>query len=188
LREEWFLNIISAVFWKGFKGATPFAHLAKKTDKGIIQSSMEEKSQTTPKVQNLVVARYRDGKMIRGITHDFGPQKKVFHVTTMERYGRTVNGKVFEVFLSELKAVFFVKTLEGRQGPPSIKGLMGEKLEVPGLMKVRITFFDGEILEGTTQGYTPERNGFFVVPLERDSNNLRIFVISSAVKKVETWK
>jgi len=65
---------------------------------------------------------------------------------------------------------------------------MEDELEAPGLMKVRITFFDGEILAGTTQGYTPEREGFFVVPLERGSNNLRIFVVSSAVKKVETWK
>jgi hypothetical protein len=150
---------------------------------------MEEKPQTAPKVQNLVVARYRDGKIIRGITHDFGPQKKVFHVSTVERHGRTtVEGKVFEISLSELKAVFFVKSLEGRQGPPSLKGLMEEKLGAPGLMKVRITFFDGEILVGTTQGYTPERDGFFVVPLERDSNNLRIFVVSGAVKKIETWK
>jgi hypothetical protein len=149
---------------------------------------MEEKLQTTPKVQNLVVARYRNGKMIRGVTHDFGPQKKVFHVSTLERHGRTVNGNVFEIYLSELKAVFFVKSLEGRQGPPSLEGLMEEKLEVPGLMKIRITFFDGEILVGTTHGYTPERDGFFVVPLEKNSNNLRIFVVSSAVKKVETWK
>jgi hypothetical protein len=65
---------------------------------------------------------------------------------------------------------------------------MEEKLEAPGLMKARVTFFDREILVGTTQGYTPEREGFFVVPLERDSNNLRIYVVSSAVKKVETWK
>jgi len=149
---------------------------------------MEEKPQTLPKVQNLVVARYRDGKIIRGVTHDFGPQKKVFHVSTVEKHGRTVNGKIFDISLSELKAVFFVKSLEGRQGPPSLKGLMEEKLETPGLMKVRITFSDGEILVGTTHGYTPERKGFFVIPLERDSNNLRIFVVSSAVKKVETWK
>ena len=148
---------------------------------------MEEKLQSLAKNQNLVVARYRDGKMIRGVTHDFGPQKKVFHVSTVEKHGRTVDGKVFEILLSELKAVFFVKSLEGKQGS-SLKGLMEEKLEAPGLMKARITFFDGEILVGTTQGYTPEREGFFVVPLERDSNNLRIFVVSSAVKKVETWK
>jgi hypothetical protein len=159
-----------------------------KSDKGINQSSMEEKPQTIPKVQNLVVARYRDGKMIRGVTHDFGPQKKVFHVSTIEKHGRTVDGKIFEIPLSELKAVFFVKSLAGRQGPPSLKGLMEEKLETPGLMKVRITFSDGEILVGTTHGYTPEREGFFIIPLERDSNNLRIFIVSSAVKKVETWK
>ena len=149
---------------------------------------MDEKLETLPKGQNLVVARYRDGKIIRGVTHDFGPQKKVFHVSTVEKHGRTVGGKVFEIPLSELKAVFFVKSLEGRQGSPSLKGLMEEKLEAPSLMKVRIIFFDGEILAGTTHGYTPEREGFFVIPMEKDSNNLRIFVISSAVKKVETWK
>ncbi|MGZ3567151.1 MAG: DUF6982 domain-containing protein [Thermodesulfobacteriota bacterium] len=149
---------------------------------------MEKQLQAIPKVLNLVVARYRDGKIIRGKTHDFGPQKKVFHVSTVEKHGRTVDGKVYEISLSELKAVFFVKSLEGRQGPPSVKGLLEEKLEAPGLMKARITFLDGEILVGTTHGYTPEREGFFVAPLERDTNNLRIFVISSAVKKVETWK
>jgi len=149
---------------------------------------MEEKLQTLSKIQNLVVARYRDGKMIRGMTHDFGPQKKGFHVNTVGEEGREVSGKVFEVSFSELKAVFFVKSLVGRQGPPSLKGLMEEKLEAPGMMKVRVTFFDGEILEGATHGYTPERDGFFIIPLERDSNNLRIFVVSNAVKKVETWK
>lgn len=149
---------------------------------------MEERLQAIPKVQNLVVARYRDGKIIRGVTHDFGPQKKVFHVSTVEKHGRTVDGKVYEISLSELKAVFFVKSLEGRQGPPSLKGLLEEKTEAPGLIKMRIIFLDGEILVGTTHGYTPEREGFFVAPLEQDSNNLRIFVISSAVKKVETWK
>jgi len=149
---------------------------------------MEKKLQTIPMVQNLVVARYRDGKMIRGKTHDFGPQKKAFHVSTAEKHGKTVNGKVFEIHLSDLKAVFFVKSLEGRQDPPSHKGLGDEKLEAPGFLKVKVTFFDGEILVGTTHGYTPEREGFFIVPLERDSNNLRIFVISSAVEKVETWR
>lgn len=149
---------------------------------------MEQGPQGIPKIQNLVVARYRDGKIIRGMTHDFGPQKKVFHVSTIEKHGKTVAGKVYEISLSELKAVFFVKSLEGRQGPPSLQGLLNEKIEARSLLKMRITFSDGEVLLGTTHGYTPEREGFFVAPLEQDSNNLRIFVISSAVKKVETWK
>jgi hypothetical protein len=97
-------------------------------------------------------------------------------------------GKVSEILLSELKAVFFVKSLEGKQNHPLAKEVIEEKAEPAGLMKVKITFFDGETLVGTTHGYTLEREGFFIVPLEGDSNNLRIFVISKAVQQVDTWK
>lgn len=37
---------------------------------------MDEKPEAISKTQNYVVARYRDGKMIKGITYDFGPQKR----------------------------------------------------------------------------------------------------------------
>lgn len=146
---------------------------------------MEKKLKATSTVQNLVVARYRDGKIIKGITHDFGPQKKVFHVKAV---GDERDGRVYEISFSELKAVFFVKTLEGRKEPPLQKGLAEENLEPPNLMKIRITFFDGEVLVGTTHGYAPNREGFFINPLEKESNNLRVFVISGSVKKVETWR
>jgi hypothetical protein len=145
---------------------------------------LEKKVEPTTKVQNLVVARYRDGRTIKGTTYDFGPQKKGFHVVPLGEGG----GKVSEVLLSELKAVFFVKSLEGKQNHPSAKEVIEEKAEPAGLMKVKITFFDGETLVGTTHGYTLEREGFFIVPLEGDSNNLRIFVISKAVQQVDTWK
>jgi hypothetical protein len=145
---------------------------------------MERKAEPTTKVQNLVVARYRDGRTIKGTTYDFGPQKKAFHVVPLGEEG----GKVSEVFLSELKAVFFVKSLEGKQHHPLAREVIEEKDEPAGLMKVRITFFDGETLVGTTHGYALEREGFFIVPLEGDSNNLRIFVISKAVQQVDTWK
>ena len=89
---------------------------------------MKKKLQTIPQVQNLVAARYRNGKIIRGATHDFGPRKKVFHVNTFGEGGREVGGNVFEVSFSELKAIFFVKSLEGRQGPPPHQGIDGRKI------------------------------------------------------------
>jgi len=144
---------------------------------------LEKMAEMAAKIRNLVVARYRDGKTIKGTTYDFGPQKKAFHVVPLGEEG----GKVSEVLFSDLKAVFFVKSLEGRQDHPMAKAVE-EKPEPAGPMKVKITFFDGETLVGTTQGYTLEREGFFIVPLEGDSNNLRIFVISKAVKQVDTWK
>lgn len=151
---------------------------------------MEVKAQSIPRTQNYVVARYKNGRMIKGITYDFGPQKKGFHVVELEGEGEKQGGKVHEVLFSELKAVFFVKSLEGKKGPPSLKGLLEEEEEEEsaGLLKVKITFFDGEILVGTTYGFNPEREGFFVIPMDRDSNNLRVFVISGAIKNIETWR
>ena len=138
-----------------------------------------------PPIQNLVVARYRDGKLVKGVTYDFGPSKKVFHVNSPEGNGK----KIFTVSLAELKAVFFVKSFEGRQDHPPVKEPSKEGADGTGtIIKMKITFFDDETLIGTTQGYDPGRPGFFVVPLEKDDNNFRVFVISSAVKQVETWK
>jgi hypothetical protein len=145
---------------------------------------LEKKVEPTAKVQNLVVARYQDGRIVKGTTYDFGPQKKGFHVVPLGEEGR----KATEVLFSDLKAVFFVKSLEGKQDHPSAREGIEEKTEPMGQMKVKITFLDGETLLGTTQGYTLEREGFFIVPLEGDSNNLRIFVVSKAVKEVDTWK
>lgn len=145
---------------------------------------MEKKAEVATRVQNLVVARYRDGRVIKGTTYDFGPQKKGFHVVPVGEEGK----KVSEVLFSDLKAVFFVKSLEGKQDHPSAREGIEEKAEPTGQMKVKITFLDGETLVGTTQGYTLDREGFFIVPLEEDSNNLRIYVISKAVKQVDTWK
>ena len=50
--------------------------------------------------------------------------------------------------------------------------------------KVQVEFSDGETIVGTTQGYQPDRPGFFVVPVDPKSNNDRCFVVMAAVKKV----
>ncbi len=108
---------------------------------------MEQERQSIPRIQNYVVARYRDGRMVKGITYDFGPQKKGFHVVLLEGEAEKQGDKVQEVLFSELKAVFFVKSLEGRRGPPSLKGLLEEEgeEESPNFLKVKVTFFDGRL-------------------------------------------
>ena len=86
---------------------------------------MEKKAEPIAKVQNLVVARYRDGRVIKGTTYDFGPQKKGFHVVPVGEEGK----KVSEVLFSDLKAVFFVKSLEGKQDHSAARGGIEEKTE-----------------------------------------------------------
>ena len=134
--------------------------------------------------ENKVVARYRDGKILKGFTHDFNQNKPVFHLSLADN-----QKEVLEINSCQLKAVFFVKTFEGNKdyrGPA--EAILLEKLKkVPGI-KLKITFFDGEVMYGSTQGYDPERKGFFMFPADQDANCERAFIIKAATTNVTTWR
>ncbi|UCD72335.1 MAG: hypothetical protein JSW70_04900 [Syntrophobacterales bacterium] len=134
-------------------------------------------------IENKVVVRFQDGRMVKGYTHDFNPNREVFHVAEAQDGGR-----VTEVSTILLKAVFFVKTFEGNKNHRSADDFTKESLEnVPGL-KVKVIFSDGEVIYGTTHGYAPERKGFFIFPADKKSNNDRVFVIRDSTDIVETWR
>ena len=130
-----------------------------------------------------VVVRTVDGRVIKGFTLDFAPDKENFHVVAPGD-----DKKISEVQVSDLKALFYVKSFNGDaqrpdQAPKSKEGLAG----IPGT-KMKITFTDGEVLFATTNGYSPGRMGYFVLPVEKTSNNVRVFVVASAVQAVESWR
>jgi hypothetical protein len=123
--------------------------------------------------ENRVVIHRKDGTLQKGMTRDFFPNKEEFHLELEE-------GGVSVVKLEELKAVFFVRNLAGR---PEHHETYGD--EIPGGgRKVEVTFEDGEVIVGFTSGYSPDRRGWFVLPADKESNNLRIFVLNSAVQMV----
>jgi cyanophycinase-like exopeptidase len=125
-----------------------------------------------------VVARYRSGRTVRGSTSDFKPLRETF---TIEESHPGASSRLVEVRLEELKAVFFVHSLEGD------RNYSERKLQLPkdkiGKRMV-VTFRDGEALRGTSIGAGLLGNGFYLFPADPRSNNKRIFVIRSAVKAV----
>jgi hypothetical protein len=139
-------------------------------------------------LQNLVVAKYRDGKMIKGVTYNFGPAKRFFHVAPLDEEKEGGTRKSLEIVTSELKAIFFVKSLEGRKGLRTLERLLEEEEERTSAIKIRVVFHDGETLVGLTHGYSRDRQGFFIIPLEKESNNLRIFVVFNSAKEIEILK
>lgn len=123
---------------------------------------------------NKVVIHYTDGKIIKGETSDFFPNKPAFHLKENEA------NQILSIDVSTLKAVFFVESFEGNS-----ESKENFALERAGYgKKIRIQFNDGEVQYGYTQGYTPDRPGFFVTPCDPDSNNLRIFVVTAATALV----
>lgn len=125
-----------------------------------------------------VIARYADGGMIKGMTHDFFPNKDRFHVVTEDN---PLN-KPVEVILKDLKAVFMVRDFLG--DPKYQERKHYEEGNTPYGMPLQVTFTDGEVMVGSTMGFDPKRDGFFLAPVDPMSNNLRVFVILSAVKRI----
>jgi len=125
-----------------------------------------------------VVVRYADGKLVKGMTQDFFPNKDRFHLHS----DTTTPGEPAEVLIRDLKAVFFVKNFDGNPDYNERKEYgNGDKAQG---RKVEVLFVDGEKLVGSTLGYDPNRLGFFLFPVDPESNNIRVFAVTAAVKSV----
>ena len=123
-----------------------------------------------------IVMRFADGRLIKGFTNDFSPDKASFHVRPVTDHE---TGPSVKVFTNDLKAVFFVRNFSGSPDYQEAKEFpaAGKPLG----RKVEVTFLDGEVLVGTTMSIDSGRPGFFLLPADPKSNNLRVFVISKAV-------
>ena len=51
--------------------------------------------------------------------------------------------------------------------------------------KLEVIFADKERLEGTTEGYSKDRQGFFMVPEDPTGKILRVYIINANVKSVK---
>ena len=125
-----------------------------------------------------VVVRYLDGKIIKGFSHDFSPNKDRFHVYPADKS----SSEGTEIFFRALKALFFVRDFAGDAQYNERKEYTQE--DKPSGRKIEVTFKDGEVLVGTTVAYDPNRPGFFFFPADPKSNNIRVFAVTTAVKKV----
>jgi hypothetical protein len=132
---------------------------------------------------NKVVAKFKDGTVLRGNTNDFFPNKKLFHLELIGSDAaevKTEKLKAKGIDTESLKAAFFVK---GFKGNKFHKNIYNDNVPGSG-KKIEVKFIDGEVIIGYSLNYSPDRNGFFVIPADLKGNNERIFVIRSATEKV----
>jgi hypothetical protein len=132
--------------------------------------------------RNRIVVRFKDGRLLKGFTHDFTQVKDTFHLTSELPHDM---GKIYEVLCADIKAIFFVKTLDGNVNYKEKKSF--EDVDVSGLrgIKIKVEFNDGEVMRGISLGYNRNRKGFFLVPVDPRSNNERVYVIATAVRDVK---
>lgn len=128
---------------------------------------------------NRIVARFNDGRLLKGMTADFAPGKEIFHVTAA---GAAAGAKPEEVSTKDLKALFFVRDLAGSKD--HVEGNAFDPTKPPPGRRIKVVFRDGETLVGTTAGYQRGRPGFFLVPADGDSNIERCYVVSSSTREI----
>jgi len=133
---------------------------------------------------NRLVVKYKDGKIVKGWTTDFGQNKELFHLHPIEGYGE----KLIEINTSDLKAIFFVKDYRGDKKYQKVRTFEGQREPIPSERKIIVIFKDGENFYGTSHSYNPEKKGFFVYPIDPNDNNDRVFVVNPAVDSVKLQK
>ncbi len=124
-----------------------------------------------------VIAGFPDGRCLNGFVFDFLPTREkcwVFPSAT------PYTGEAQEVGVPQLKHIFFVKEFSGLQALDSAKFTA-----VAHGRRIEVIFKDGERLIGTTEGYSPHRLGFFVLPANSRGNILRVFVVNANVRQVK---
>jgi hypothetical protein len=135
-----------------------------------------------------VVMRFNDGRVLKGYLSLFSPE---LPEAVLEEEGAA---RAHKVSLRDVKAVFFVKSFDGNRGYKERKtyGISRTK----GRNKVFIKFNDGESLVGFLEGGVPWEKGFFLsrqgfgatgfflLPVDDDTNNIKVFVVASSVSDV----
>jgi hypothetical protein len=125
-----------------------------------------------------VVARYRDGRMVKGHSVDIAAGRRVFHV-------RPPDGEPMQIRMDELKAVFFVRNFVGKASRHEKRIPDPRDPRSRGSTVLTLVFEDGEVMTGWVMRYPPTEQFFFMVPVDSGSNNQRILINSAAVAVME---
>ncbi len=126
-----------------------------------------------------IVMRYADGRVLKGYTLNFDPEKPTF---ILYKGDPETSRKRLEISLKDLKAIFFVRTFLGNPDSKEPRKIP-DRLKVFG-KKVEVTFKDREVLVGSILDEEPPERGFFLFPTNPRSNNVMIFAVSEAVQDI----
>ena len=125
-----------------------------------------------------IVVHMKDGKIHKGITHDFDPANERFHLLPAEG-----GGVPLSIALEKMKALFYVRDYIGNRDFVARKQFDDAKRAGH---RAILTFNDGEEIWGTLgEGYDGKGPGFFFFPVDEEDNNIRIFVIRSSLKELK---
>ncbi len=129
---------------------------------------------------NRVVVAFLDGTRVRGFVYDVHTERGDFHLYASDAPDET---SAQLIKLKDIKAIFFVRSLTGNPQYRENKTELTQRRRWG--RPFEVVFHDGERMVGMVEIFHKERIGFYIVPPDPRSNNLRIFVVMSTVRSVK---
>jgi hypothetical protein len=126
-------------------------------------------------MEQKIVVHTKEGKIHKGVTHDFEAGTEAFHFLPAEGGGVPVRMNV-----DDLKAMFWVRDYIGNRHFVARRSFREDEVA----RRAIATFQDGEEIWGTVDEAGPEDIGFFLTPSDREDNNVRIYIVRSALKEL----
>ena len=125
-------------------------------------------------METKIVVHLKDGTILKGITHDFAADES-FHLLPAEGGGVPI-----QIRTDEMKALFYVKDYLGNRDYVA-KRKFDEAKEAG--RRAIIKFSDGEEIWGYLGEGADDAGGlgFLFFPADENDNNIRIFVVRSAL-------
>ena len=128
-------------------------------------------------MEKKVVVHMKDGMIHKGVTHDFDPDGQAFHMLPGEGGGVPV-----KVDVDEMKALFYVKDYMGNRDFVARSEFDEAQRSA---RRAVVVFNDAEEIWGLLgEEHSDEGLGFLFYPSDKNDNNIRIFVIRSAIKEL----
>src|SRR5262249_61688629 len=125
------------------------------------------------------VSRAPFALLLMGVTRYLSTNRAMFHVDPQD--GSTP----IELRFRQLKALFFVASLDGDPARQDVRGFLHGPVETQQGKKIAVRFRDGEFICGYTLSWSPDREGFFLFPADVQGNNQRIYVVTSSTLEVK---
>ena len=126
---------------------------------------------------HLIVANMLSGPVQKGMSLDVDIKRPVCHL-------KTAGGAMIEIALSEVKALFFVKTATGRPDYNDARDTAPGDSRLVGAKRVKVKFADGEEIVGLMNRFPPITPYFYMLPIDPSSNNIRSLVNRAAVAEM----
>lgn len=148
----------------------------------IAKKIEEEKKRETKRKRHArqrLVVRYKDGHVLRGVCYALNIRDTGFHLDIVDDEENVTN-KTEQVRFSDIKAVFYVKSFDGKFDRHHRYAEW-----TPQGSEIVVEFEDGEVVRGfSLHSHDESSDRFHLIPKEQSGNNISVLVERSAVAGV----